>query len=248
MKSDAIKAFIIHLDRATDRRGQVEKLIAELPIPAEIIDAVDGRRLGQAEIERVYRRHLHKPPYPFRLSINEIACFLSHRKAWQAIVDQNLAAGLVIEDDVALNSDFADAWNAARAYLEPSQFIRLPFRPGKETGPERFRKEGTRIIEPIPVGLGMVAQLVGRDAAKQLLAVTKQFDRPVDTLMQMSWVTGVNPLSVHPGGVEEVSAHLGGSTLKQKRSVMHRLSREILRPIYRMRIRSLSRKHGKRPA
>lgn len=245
MRQEAIKAFIIHLDRATDRRNQVEKLIAELPIPAEIIDAVDGRALPQSEIDRVYRRHLHKPSYPFRLSVNEVACFLSHRKAWQTIVDQNLAAGLVLEDDVALNG-FAGAWAAASAYIEPDRFIRLPFRPGKESGAQIFQTESARIITPVPVGLGMVAQLIGRDAAKQLLAITKQFDRPVDTLMQMSWVTGITPLSVHPGGVEEVSANLGGSTLKQKRSFMHWLSHEIFRPIYRMRVKSRSfKQHGR---
>ncbi|WP_420961833.1 glycosyltransferase family 25 protein [Brucella sp. IR073] len=240
MQPDPIKAFIIHLPRATDRRAQVETLIHELPVPAEIIDAVDGRTLAQAEIDRVYRRHLHKPHYPFRLSVNEIACFLSHRKAWQAIVDQGLAGGLVLEDDVALNGDFPAAFAAARDFLAPDRLIRLPFRPGKESGAELFRTENARIIQPVPVGLGMVAQLIGRDAARRMLALTEQFDRPVDTTMQMTWVTGITTLSVHPGGVEEVSANLGGSTIKQKRSLAHRLSREILRPIYRMRIRSLS--------
>jgi GR25 family glycosyltransferase involved in LPS biosynthesis len=243
MSFDTVKAFIIHLPRATDRSAQVKNLIAELPVPAEIIDAVDGRTLTQEEIKRAYRRHLHNPPYPFRLSVNEIACFLSHRKAWQAILDQNLDAGLVIEDDVALNSDFPAAWAAARSFLEPGRFIRLPFRPGREEGPEVFRGENARIIQPAPVGLGMVAQLIGRDAAGQMLAATELFDRPVDTMMQMTWVTGIEPLSVYPGGVREVSAVLGGSTIKQQRSILHRLSRELLRPIYRMRVRSFSRKH-----
>ncbi|GGA81720.1 hypothetical protein GCM10011491_06320 [Brucella endophytica] len=240
MQTNAIKAFIIHLPRATDRRAQVETLVRELPVPAEIIDAVDGRALPQTQIDRFYRRHMHKPHYPFRLSVNEIACFLSHRKAWQAIVDQGLAGGLVLEDDVALNGDFPAAFAAARDFLAPDRFIRLPFRPGKESGAELFRTENARIIQPVPVGLGMVAQLIGRDAASRLLAFTEQFDRPVDTMMQMTWATGIKPLSVHPGGVEEVSAHIGGSTIKQKRSLTHRLSREIFRPIYRMRIKSLS--------
>jgi len=244
MPSKTIKAFIIHVDRAKDRRAQVEKLTAELPVATEIVDAIDGRMLDKAEIERVYRRRLHKPHYPFQLSVSEIACFLSHRKAWQAIVDQNLDAGLVIEDDVALNDDFPAAWAAAQAYIEPDRFIRLPFRPGREQGPEMFRTENARIIQPMPVGLGMVAQLVGREAAKRLLAATEQFDRPVDTTAQMTWVTGVSPLSVHPGGVQEVSVRLGGSTIKQKRSIMDRLAREVLRPLYRMRVKLTSHRQN----
>ncbi|KXF77390.1 glycosyl transferase [Paramesorhizobium deserti] len=238
------KAFIIHLERARDRRSQVEKLARQLPVPTEIVDAIDGRKLRKAEIDRVYRRHLHKPHYPFQLSVSEIACFLSHRKAWQAIVDQGVEAGLVIEDDVALNDEFSAAWTAAQAYIQPDRFIRLPFRPEREQGPELFKIENARIIRPTPVGLGMVAQLVGRDAAKRLLAATEQFDRPVDTTAQMTWVTDVTPLSVHPGGVQEVSANLGGSTIKQRRSFLDGLSREILRPLYRMRVKRNSRKQN----
>ncbi|YBV97437.1 glycosyltransferase family 25 protein [Phyllobacteriaceae bacterium JZ32] len=244
MPSETIKAFIIHLERAKDRRTQVKKLAAKLPVATEIIDAVDGRTLDNAVIEQVYRRHLHKPHYPFELSTSEIACFLSHRKAWQAIVDQDLIAGLVIEDDVALNKDFPAAWAAAKAYITADRFIRLPFRPERERGQERFRSGKARIIQPMPVGLGMVAQLVGCDAAKRLLSATEQFDRPVDTTVQMTWVTGVIPLSVHPGGVQEVSVRLGGSTIQQKRSIANRLVREVLRPLYRMRVKRNSHKQN----
>jgi GR25 family glycosyltransferase involved in LPS biosynthesis len=103
-----------------------------------------------------------------------------------------------------------------------------------------------RIIEPLPVGLGMVAQLVSRDAARKLLAATRKFDRPVDTTVQMFWVTGVRPLAVQPGGVEEISSKLGGSTIKRKKSALDKLGREILRPLYRRRIATLSRKFASR--
>ena len=105
----AVKAFIIHLERATDRQPQVEELIRKLPVETDVVNAIDGRTLDAQTISRVYRRSAHKPHYPFQLSTNEIACFLSHRKAWQAIVDQEIDAGLVLEDDVELTPEFAAA-------------------------------------------------------------------------------------------------------------------------------------------
>ncbi|MBB5702327.1 GR25 family glycosyltransferase involved in LPS biosynthesis [Ochrobactrum daejeonense] len=236
----AVKAFIIHLERAGDRRPQVEKLIEKLPVEAEVVDAVDGRSLDAATIARVYRRSVHKPRYPFQLSTNEIACFLSHRKAWQAIVDQELEAGFVIEDDIELTSQFQTAYAAACEVLSVDSFIRFPFRE-RETGREVLSERDVRIIEPAPVGLGMVAQLVGREAARNLLAATEIFDRPVDTTAQMNWITGLRPLSVLPGGVTEVSARLGGSTIQKSRSLPDKLKREILRPLYRWKIKSRSR-------
>ncbi|MBV2142446.1 glycosyltransferase family 25 protein [Falsochrobactrum sp. TDYN1] len=235
-----VKAFIIHLGRASERAPQVEKLICALPVKASLIEAIDSRTLSDGTIAQVYKRKLHRPHYPFQLSRNEIACFLSHRKAWQAIVDQKLDAGFVIEDDIELTDVFGSAFRAALDHLEPGGFIRFAFREGREHGREVFRNQDVRIIIPNPIGLGMVAQLVSYDAARKLLDVTSRFDRPVDTMIQMRWVTGLQPLSILPGGVREISAQLGGTTVQIKKSFPDKLMREILRPLYRMRIRSFS--------
>lgn len=235
-----IKAFIIHLTRATDRKPQVDKLIHELPVKTEVIDAVDSRTLTDAEIGRVYKHKLHAPRYPFELSKNEIACFLSHRKAWQAIVDQQLDTGFVIEDDIELTDVFNAAFHAVSNHFEPGSFVRFTFRDDREDGREVFRNNEVRIIIPNPIGLGMVAQLVSFDAAKKLLAITERFDRPVDTTIQMRWVTDLQPLAVIPGGVKEISAQLGGTTIQHKKSLSDKLKREIMRPIYRMRVRGFS--------
>ncbi|KAB2682092.1 MULTISPECIES: glycosyltransferase family 25 protein [Brucella/Ochrobactrum group] len=236
----AVKAFIIHLERATDRQPQVEELVRKLPVETEVVNAVDGRTLDNQTISRVYRRSVHRPRYPFQLSTNEIACFLSHRKAWQEIIDQRLDAGLVLEDDVELTPDFAAAYSAACQILKADSFIRFPFRE-RESGRVVLTTEGVRVIEPVPVGLGMVAQLVGREAAQRLLSATEIFDRPVDTTAQMNWITGLKPLSVLPGGVKEISVRLGGSTIQKSRSLPDKLKREILRPLYRWKIKSRSR-------
>jgi GR25 family glycosyltransferase involved in LPS biosynthesis len=237
-----IKAFIIHLSRSEDRQQQVDLLRQMLPVPADVVDAVDARTMTDADVQRVYSPGLHAPRYPFALNIREVACFLSHRKAWQAIVDQNLTAGLVLEDDVALTPDFAKAYAAAAEFVRPEDFIRFPFRPHREKGSEIFATDDARILQAKPVGLGMVMQLVGNEAARRLLSVTATFDRPVDTTLQMNWITGLSPLAVVPGGVREISSQLGGSTIQQQKPLLEKLRREILRPVYRMRVNAYSRR------
>lgn len=91
---------------------------------------------------------------------------MSHRKAWQAIVDQQLEAGFVIEDDIELNDVFSAAFQAVSNHFEPGSFVRFTFRNDREIGREVFRNNQVRIIIPNPIGLGMVAQLVSFDAAK----------------------------------------------------------------------------------
>jgi GR25 family glycosyltransferase involved in LPS biosynthesis len=237
----AIKAFIVHLGRAQQRAAQVDRLIAALPVAAETIDAVDGLTLSEADRDRAYRRNLHKPAYPFALSNSEIACFLSHRKAWTAIVEQGLDAGFVIEDDVELTADFPAAFAAATACLTPGAFVRFPFRADRETGEEVLSMGATRVIRPQTIGLGMVAQLVSRGAAIRLLQATEMFDRPVDTTVQMEWLLHLSPLAVLPGGVSEISSTLGGTSMKRQSTFAEKLAREILRPLYRAKVAFRSR-------
>lgn len=238
-----MKAFIIHLERAIDRQAQVKQLMGALSFQSEIIAAVDASKLDDTIIHLYYKRHIHKPFYPFALSRTEIACFLSHRKAWQAIIDQNLCGAFVFEDDVTLTKDFDLSLATTAAYRNEDTYIRFPFRE-RESGELITENQDHRLIVPCPVGLGQVAQFIGRNSAQKLLDATKEFDRPVDTMLQMFWLTNVRPLSILPGGVSEISASLGGSTVQKKTRFFDRLRREILRPLYRKRIAHLSRQRS----
>ncbi|NKJ08890.1 glycosyltransferase family 25 protein [Rhizobium sp. SG741] len=236
MNNMNIKALTIHLARAEKRRAQVEVLSSVLPFPSAIVDAVDGRLISEQERCRFYRPYLYRPFYPFTLSDNEVACFLSHRTAWQTIVNDNLDAALILEDDAAVDEHFSASLTLALASLKQGDFIRFPVRDGREYGRLIARAESTSLIEPICPGLGMVAQLISRDAAIKLLKASERIDRPVDVFLQMAWMTAVVPKSVVPSGVQEISACLGGSTLKQDKTWLSKCRHEILRPIYRTKI------------
>lgn len=107
-----------------------------------------------------------------------------------------------------------------------------------------FSRDEAKVIRPERVGLGMVAQLVSREAAIRLLKATETFDRPVDTMVQMDWVLHLEPLAVLPGGVSEISSTLGGSNIKRKAKISDKLAREVLRPLYRAKVALYSRYAG----
>lgn len=235
-----VEAFIIHLARAEKRRPQVEKLRRDLPVPAHVIDAVDGNALSAAEIEQVYQRHLFKPRYPFALRPGEIGCFLSHRRAWQAIVDRGLDAGLIVEDDVEVFSDsIAPAVRFAQEHLEPKSYVRFPWRDTTDVGSILARRDGMTIVEPQYTGLGTLGQLVGREAAQMLLEITRKIDRPIDTFIQTHWNHGVRVVALHPVCLTNLDAVLGGTTLadKTRRSLGAIVHRELLRAFYRLSVR-----------
>ena len=99
------KAFILHLERAAQRRPQVERLRAALPCASEIVDAMDGSKLSQETVDAVYIRQLHRPRFSHPLNRAEIGAFLSHRAAWRRIVEEGLDYGLVFEDDAEIDAE-----------------------------------------------------------------------------------------------------------------------------------------------
>ena len=231
-----MKSFIIHLDRATAREGRVNLLRSQLPGTVEVVSAIDGRSLTH-EQRAQYQRHLHRPRYPFPMRDSEIACFLSHRKTWQTIIDGTDPYALVAEDDIFLDSDlFATALALVRENMTPDSFIRFPIIPREIPAATIAKSEKCTIFHPKMVGLGMQLQLIGRNYAKTLLHMTQVFDRPVDTLLQMVWTTGVQPTAIWPSGVREMDTEIGGSLIGSKKFIPERLWRELVRPLYRVQI------------
>ena len=73
-----------------------------------------------------------------------------------------------------------------------------------------------QLITPRVVGLQTTAQLVGRRAAQRLLDLTQKIDRPVDTFLQMHWVTGLKMQAIQPMAVFELHFPGNSSTVQRK--------------------------------
>jgi GR25 family glycosyltransferase involved in LPS biosynthesis len=243
MSGATVSAFVIHLQRAEKRRPQVERLRAALPMPTQIVDGVDGRILPDAEAAKVYRPRLAAPTYPFPLLRTEIACFLSHRKAWQAIVDSGLDSGLVLEDDVAPEQPlFDDVCRFVLRHIQPGDYVRLPYRTHTDGG-TAVATEGTMtLVDPRLPGMGMQAQIIGRGAAQALLRATETFDRPVDAVLQLDGIPGVRMLAARPVCIRQIAEQLGGTVVQKKnKSLGEVLDREVRRAWYRLGVWCRSR-------
>ncbi len=238
------KSFIIHLERSKGRMAQVQDLSAKSPFEVEIVAAVDGAKLTAAEIDACFSAQpLFQPKYPFGLNAGEIGCFLSHRAAWQKIVDQDLTAGLILEDDVQLDPKvFERAIEAAKKWSESHGYIQFQVRDVAMTNPVMERAEDVTLLQPIPVFLRTSAQLVSKATAQHLLDITQRFDRPIDTFLQMGWATGMWPVCVVPSGVADRTQEIGGSTISQKKSLRAKFTREIKRANYRSAVKRYSNK------
>mgnify|MGYP006080299643 CR=1 FL=1 len=192
-------------------------------------------------------KKIYNPKYPFKLNSGEIGCFLSHREAWQRIVDQKLEAGLIIEDDVRVNPPiFNKSLNFTLRYIRKYKYIQFQVRePNRRTDIIETENE-LKILYPVPTQLRTSAQLVSFEAAVDLLNKTKKIDRPVDTTLQMFWETKIKCYCVNKSGISDHTLEAGGSTLVQKNHSKLKLLRNIKRSVYRIKILYLSKFQNKK--
>ena len=229
-----MKSLIIHLPRATARAENMSRLMQMLPSP-QVVEAVDGSEPAQIARITQYAGDLHDPPYPFRLSAGEVGCFLSHRRCWEMIVQGDAPYALIAEDDLKTSPRaFTAALDLAVRYADENSFIRLPAKTRERPAGPVARQGNAALFLPRTIGLQAVCQIVGRKAAQRLLDVTQVIDRPVDTTLQMHWITGQPVQTILPSGVAEVGA---ASTIQSKTRINDLLMREIRRATYRHQIR-----------
>lgn len=244
-----LSSLVITLRRSTARAEQVRRIIATCPIPCETWDASDGSLLTVDEIAQVYEPNLHFPHYPFELTRGEIGCFLSHRRIWQKMVDENIQRLLVLEDDVEFLPDFPETLQFACKNIPNDAYLQFQVR---ELQPSRsVRKQRTiqnSFVRPDVIPLRTSAQLMTLTAAQKLVSFASRFDRPIDAAIQLKWIHGVTVLTSHPRSVVEISSRIGGSTIgstqKKKKPFTLLLRREIARTIYRMRIKYHSQRYA----
>jgi glycosyl transferase, family 25 len=240
------KAFILHLERASSRAANVRLLSARLPIESEVVAAIDGARLAPQELDQAYARRRFRPSYPFALTRTEVGVFLSHRAAWRRIVDDALDFAFIFEDDAQIDPpQFAALIEFIIAERPAWDYVLLPAQPIRNGTPITSRGAFT-LLRPDAPPLRAIAQIVSLAAAKRLLDRTLPFDRPIDTLMQMTWVTGQPVLVASPSSIRDVSRQTGGSTVQRKSmSLVERLRHEALRPIYRAQVLARYRRNLK---
>lgn len=133
-----MKKIVISLLRRTDRKREFTKN----PIQDyEFLEAHDGS-------QEIYRQCRARQNWidPFRnrpLQQNEVACFLSHMKAWQRVIDLGEPC-IVMEDDAIVK---ADQWNEG-LYKRLSKTLDFVYLQHNENEPERSESVSEVLCKP----------------------------------------------------------------------------------------------------
>ncbi|MDY6450127.1 hypothetical protein A6M14_01055 [Acinetobacter sp. Ac_877] len=99
-----MKVLLINLDQSKDRLAQQQAQFKDLGLEFERLPAISINDFSEEE----YKRIAFGGQRPLKQS--ELACFLSHKKAWDYIVEHNEPC-VVLEDDAILVKDFKNILN-----------------------------------------------------------------------------------------------------------------------------------------
>lgn len=100
------KIFVINLNESTERLERLKSEFERLGLNFERVSALDGRKLSDNQIFRYYSSKLNRKKYFVPLSRPEIGVYISHLKACEKIISDNLDFGIILEDDIVLRDEF----------------------------------------------------------------------------------------------------------------------------------------------
>jgi glycosyl transferase family 25 len=211
------KIYVISVHDAHRRRENVRAQLSDATVDWEIIDAI--RSDSAAVIDLLEKscdsKKWHKP-----LQSGEIACYLSHRKVWQKMLDEGIERALILEDDFQLTMPVDEIMALLHEFRTDFDIVKLHGKPKRSRSIEEclHGRELYGWHQAFSVTGITVAQWVNARALPRLMAKAEQIERPIDMDIKHHWEYPLTVYHLIPEVVKEVSHQLGGSSIKNRKA------------------------------
>ena len=192
-----MKAYVINLERAEERRRRMEEQFASLALEATFHPAADIRDFTQetySMVDRETRRRLGLWPQ----ADAEIGCWLSHYQIMKEIVEKGPETVAVFEDDAGLSADLPEVLDALEQRPFAFDVVKLNRRSRRTFIPCERLKTGHRVGRVRYHDYGSEGYVITREAARHFLENTPRMMREIDQALSRFWENGLNVFYVDP--------------------------------------------------
>jgi glycosyl transferase family 25 len=190
------KICLINLARSTDRLAACASQLDSYSLPFDRIEAVNGDTLDVYTINELY--NFGDSSYHKHMTRGELGCYLSHARAWQAIVDEQLDYAVILEDDILLQDDIQQGLEAIKYIQQPWDVIKLAEAPARRKAVHQIPAGDFSLITYNKVPSRTCAQVVSLSGARKLLATSININRPIDIELQYWWESELNVFGLKP--------------------------------------------------
>jgi len=230
-----LKTYVINLAGSDDRWETTSRRLAELNVPFERFDAVDGRETPHPlfaryddKLREKYRRRV--------LSGGELGCFASHFKLWEKCIELD-APIIVMEDDIVISDGFPEALKLAEENAEDITYLRFAGITLKGRPHKKVKQLGSfELTEHIRGPAGTQCYFISPKAAKVLIQHADVWFLAVDDYMDRYWGHGIPCYSLMPFPVELADVETDMQRIeKGKRPLSLKIVQELYALLERLR-------------
>ena len=192
-----MKAFVINLARAVERRRRMEEQCTSLGLEATFHPAVDIQNFSQetyAIVDRETRRRLGLWPQ----ADAEIACWMSHHQIMQEIAENGPETVAIFEDDAGLSADLPAVLDVLERRPFAFDVVKLNRRSTKTFIPCERLETGHRVGRVRYHDYGSEGYVITREAARHFIENTPLMMREIDQALSRFWENGLNVFYVDP--------------------------------------------------
>lgn len=234
-----MRTFVVNLDRHADRLASIDAQLKELSIAYDRIAAVDGAKLTQAEIDKVYDPVSCKKMLGRELARGEIGCAMSHLAIYRHMQMENISLACVLEDDAQLSQDLPKTLQSLQYIAEnKSSFVCLLTHVGRYTDWGGKALDSERKVCKTVHAYCTHGYVLNNAAAQALLVHNQKINHPIDFWNDLSAQGVLNVRAVIPYVVGH-SAFASHSEIETERLALSQIdSLPLTRKIWRsIRIR-----------
>jgi len=217
MLSEKIGAYLINLDRATERLNFVMPSIAALGFQITRISAVDGQTLSLEEINSLVDVRHYKIAFKMFPEVGTIGCSLSHKKAWLSFLESNNEFAIIFEDDVQFDPQELRE-TIELAIEKKSLWDIVNFETLHRGCPLKISElaSGKHLVVYLTNVTHAGCYLINRRAAQEMLKKFHPIKMPVDHYFTTTWELGLRFVGVEPRIVHQ---KFGNSQIKTSNAV-----------------------------
>jgi len=195
-----IQAFIINLDKATERMQHMRSEIEPTEIPYTRIEAVYGPALPEPIIEFNKKR--------FNIltgkvqNLREVGCYLSHMRALETFLESDADYGIILEDDVRLPNNLSQLLDKAIDHFQHWDLLRLSSSREGEFIKIAQLTQNYQLGYNTKVLKNTGAYLVNRKAAQNCVQKMLPMCLPYDVALDREWDFDIRAACINPFPVQ----------------------------------------------
>ena len=236
---EEFKIYIVNLKKDKNRRENIIREVEKQNLTNyEIIDAVDGNKLNQNELDvATFRNKKHVNPWNSKMSPTQIGCALSHIKVYENFIKTEFEVALILEDDAIFVRDFNN--NLKQFILKNFKFRKQIVLLSELKEFHNNALESTDNYEIVNVSNAFFthAYMINKEAAKSIIS----FNYPVKTIADNFVffkiycnikITGLNPFLIDQDKKSFKTTIKSEETTKKKflmRRTIYKIKNKVLK-------------------